>query len=169
MMKYIFCFLSFVALSLNIGASLPKDQPVATPSDDKDSIHHQKIVIEEPWARVFSQSGAVYMTLSLRPTEKTDRLIRASTDVAEKVEIHTHQVDPQTGVAKMRSVSGLDITPEQKTILKPHGLHIMLLKIKKNLKPGSSFKLTLTFEKSGIITIDVPVKSLQSATHVISK
>ena len=48
--------------------------------------------------------------------------------------------------------------PAGKTIeLKPSGLHVMLMGLKAPLKATTSFKLTLTFEKAGEITIDVPV------------
>jgi copper(I)-binding protein len=41
---------------------------------------------------------------------------------------------------------------------KPGGLHVMLIGLNQDLKPGETFQVTLNFEKAGPITMDVPVK-----------
>ncbi len=117
------------------------------------------LIIGHPWARATigeSKYGAAYLTIANNGKEP-DRLIAASTPAADKAELHTHLVE--NGVMKMRPVDGIDIEPGAPVELKPSGLHIMLMGVKEPLKEGSSFPLTLTFQKSGPITVTVKVNS----------
>jgi copper(I)-binding protein len=41
--------------------------------------------------------------------------------------------------------------------MEPGDMHIMLMKLTKKLVEGESFPLTLTFENTGEMTIDVPI------------
>ena len=50
---------------------------------------------------------------------------------------------------KMRPVGALELRPGAPTVLKPGGLHIMLMGVKAPLRQGETFPLTLTFEGAG--------------------
>jgi hypothetical protein len=63
-------------------------------------------------------------------------------------------------VMKMRPVTGVDIPAGQPVSLAPGGLHIMLMGLKKPLKAGEKFPLTLTFDKAGTRTVDVAVEKV---------
>ena len=58
----------------------------------------------------------------------------------------------------MRPVSTIDVKPKGQTMLKPGGLHVMLIGLKQPLKQGESFPLTLTFEKAGELDVSVVVE-----------
>ena len=60
--------------------------------------------IEEAYARSGPKSGAVFFMIENTGTTD-DRLIGASTDIAKKVELHTHLEDAN-GVMKMREIEG---------------------------------------------------------------
>ena len=85
-----------------------------------------------------------------------DRLLAASTTIAERTELHTHQMDDK-GVARMRKVSHIDLPSNERVMLKPGGYHVMLMGLTAPLKEGESFSLTLRFENTGDLTFDVPV------------
>lgn len=113
--------------------------------------------IEQPWARATSAktpNGAAYLTLAIEGA-KRDRLVSAATPVARRAALHTHLM--QNNVMKMRPVDAIDVTPGSPTVLKPGGLHIMLMGLKAPLEEGSRFPLTLTFDKAGSIEIQVEV------------
>jgi copper(I)-binding protein len=59
------------------------------------------------------------------------------------VEIH----DVRDG--KMVTIEKLSIPSRGTVELKPNGLHIMIFKMPRSMKPGQQFTLFLTFEKSG--------------------
>jgi copper(I)-binding protein len=116
------------------------------------------ITIEHPWARSTAASipnGAVYLVLS-NEGQQTDRLISASSPIAQKAEVHTHVADE--GVMRMRPISAVEVMPGSPTALAPGGLHIMLLGLKEPLVRGKAFPLTLTFEKAGPVNMEVEVQ-----------
>lgn len=119
------------------------------------------ITIEQQWARATpsgAHTGAVYMTLDNKASS-ADRLTGASSNVADKVQVHEMTV--VNGVMQMRELAqGLSIPPGGSVILKPGSYHVMLIGLKKPLTPGETFLLTLTFEKAGNISVTVPVKAM---------
>ena len=59
---------------------------------------------------------------------------------------------------RMRAVENIPVPANGQTALEPGGYHIMLIGLKQALKEGGSFPLTLTFEKAGSVTVQVPVQ-----------
>ncbi|MBP7670488.1 MAG: DUF1775 domain-containing protein [Ferrovibrio sp.] len=113
------------------------------------------IRIEQPFARATpAKMGGAFMTL-VNGGNAADRLVKAASPVAEAVELHTHVKDGDT--MRMRPVDGIDIAAQGRTMLEPGSFHVMLIGLKQPLKEGASFPLTLTFEKAGPVTLQVPV------------
>lgn len=117
-----------------------------------------EITVTTPFSRASAptaKAGAAFLTMTI--DAGSDKLIAASSPVAEKVELHTHLME--NGIAKMRPVEGgIPVTAGTPTELKPGGLHIMLIGLKSPLKQGESFPLSLTFEKAGTVAVTVPVQ-----------
>ena len=67
----------------------------------------------------------------------------------------------------MRAVDDLEIAAHGEQALAPGGLHVMLFDLKEPLKEGAHFKITLQFERSGNVVVDVPVGGVaaDSAEH----
>ena len=114
-----------------------------------------------PWSRATPQGasiGAGYLTLKNTGTA-ADRLIGGSSDAAAKFEVHEMSMD--NGVMKMRPVQGgLEIKPGETVELKPQGLHIMFVGLKKPLRQGDHVKATLVFEKAGKVDVDFDVTGM---------
>ena len=125
------------------------------------------IEVLEAYARASSpsaSSGAAFMVLK-NLSDRDDRLISAESDVAQRVELHTHlDVD---GVMKMRAIEGGIALPAGGAHeLARGGDHVMLMGLTNGLVDGQSIQLTLEFEKAGRVTIDVPVDlSRKPAAH----
>jgi copper(I)-binding protein len=119
------------------------------------------ITVEQPWSRATpkgAMTGAVYMTLDNK-SGTADRLTGASSDVADKLQIHEMKVE--NGIMQMREVpDGLPIPAGGSVVLKPGSYHVMLIGLKKPLTAGEKFPLTLTFEKAGNISVTVPVQAM---------
>ena len=114
------------------------------------------IEIEHPWARASAMAnGAIYMELENKGGAP-DKLVAASTPAANKAELHTHLME--NGIARMRPVEAIEVTPGSPTVLRPGGLHVMLMGLKAPLKVGDTITLTLTFEKAGKVDVTVPVQ-----------
>jgi copper(I)-binding protein len=127
----------------------------------KDGAHAMAgdVTIDGAYARASigrAANSAAYMMLS---TTADDRLVAAASPVADAVELHTHLMD--NGVMKMRPVEGgIAVTTAEPTMLQPGGFHVMLLGLHAPLQDGTTIPLTLTFEKAGSVTFDVPVRSV---------
>ncbi len=99
----------------------------------------------------------------LENTSSTDeRLVAASVpaDVAGKVEIHETTID-ENDVMRMRPVDGITIPAKGNTVLKPGSYHIMLLDVQKDLNPGDTVPITLTFESGLTLDVQAEVRPLE--------
>jgi copper(I)-binding protein len=115
------------------------------------------VVVSDAWSRATAASaraGGVFLSLHANGT--ADRVTGASTPVSETAELH--QTVDDKGVMKMLPVAGLAVEPGHDVALKPGSYHIMLMGLKRPLKRGESFPITLTFEKSPPITVNVDVQ-----------
>jgi len=119
------------------------------------------ITVEQPWSRATpkgAKTGAVYMTLDNK-SGTADRLTGASSDVADKLQIHEMKIE--NGVMQMREVpDGLPIPAGGSVVLKPGSYHVMLIGLKKPLTAGEKIPVTLTFEKAGNISVTIPVQAM---------
>ena len=86
-------------------------------------------------------------------------IVSASSPAAGVVELHTHIHD--NGMMKMRRIEKIDIPAKGQTVLKPGGLHIMLINLKNNLKPGQEVSVTLKFSDGSEKTFTAPVRKIQ--------
>jgi copper(I)-binding protein len=123
------------------------------------ALAHDGVHIENQYARSMGgigASGAIFMEIT-NHADVDDRLIDAASDVAQKVELHTHKEDAN-GVMQMLHVpEGFPIAALQGHDLKRGGDHVMLMGLTRELKDGDMVHLTLTFEHAGVVEIDVPV------------
>lgn len=125
-----------------------------------------KLFLEQPMARATrpgQPSGAVYVNIENRG-DTADRLLGASSPVAGKTEIHTMTMDGN--VMRMREIGEIAIDSGATISMRPGaGHHIMLLKLKKPLKTGESFPLTLRFEKAGKVEVSVEISDQIGDAH----
>ena len=116
------------------------------------------MMIREPWSRPLpptAKNGAAYMVIHNHGGE-ADRLIGGASDIAERVEVHTHVM--QDDLMKMVRLDGADIPAGEMVTFKPHGLHVMLLGLTRPLVAGEQYQLTLEFERAGEQEITVTVE-----------
>ena len=100
-------------------------------------------------------NGAVYATIRNQgPSD--DVLVSATSSVAEKVELH--EVKNEAGVMAMRPIDKLAVPAGGVVEMKPGGYHIMLLGLRRELNPGDSVPVTLTFQKAAPVTVTATVR-----------
>lgn len=113
--------------------------------------------ILDPYARVSpSGAGAVFLVIQ-NPSALDDRLIAVASNVADRVELHTHQTDANGMMQMLEVPEGFEVKAESTRALERGGDHVMLLGLTRDLKDGDTFDLTLTFERGEVITVTVPV------------
>ncbi|MBD3786511.1 MAG: copper chaperone PCu(A)C [Sphingomonadales bacterium] len=123
------------------------------------ALAHDGVAVKDPYARVstmMSKSGAAFMVIE-NHSGTDDRLIKATSDVADRVELHTHKADAN-GVMQMIEVEeGFPIPAHGSHALARGGDHVMFLGLRQSLKDGDVVKVTLTFEKAGDVAVEIPV------------
>lgn len=120
---------------------------------------HDGVHIENAYALTMGgigKSGAVFFEIT-NHADVDDRLLDAKSDVAEKVELHTHK-DDGNGVMQMVHVpEGFPIEALGSHALQRGGDHVMLMGLTRELKDGDIITLTLTFEHAGEVVVEAPV------------
>jgi len=118
-----------------------------------------ELKIDHPWARATPgaiKTGAVYFSVTAQG-DTPDRLVAVETPRAAKAEMHTQIMDGD--VMKMRPVTAIEVNPGEPTVLKPGGLHIMLIGLTQPMREKERFPMTLTFEKAGQVEVQIAVEA----------
>jgi periplasmic copper chaperone A len=119
------------------------------------------ISIEAPWSRATpgeAKVAAGYLTIKNKAAAP-DRLVSATTDIAERTEVH--QVSMTDGMMKMRQVSdGVPVPAGGAVVLAHNGYHLMFLGLKRPLMEGETFASKLAFEKAGIVDVTFEVRGV---------
>jgi len=135
----------WISLSLALGAALPCAAPA------------QGIQVTDAWSRPTPPGidvGVAYFTI--RNTGKSDRLLRVSSPVAKSAGLHVSAM--KNGVMKMEGLGAFEVGTAGPVSFEPSGRHVMLVGLKKPLKEGDVFPLTLTFANAGQMKISVRVR-----------
>jgi copper(I)-binding protein len=129
-----------------------------------------ELQIKHPWSRATvpaAKVGGGYFTV-VNPTNVADRLLGATAEVAQKVEIH--RMDMKDGVITMRAVTdGLEVPAKGELTLQPGkeggGYHLMFMSLKKPLVEGEKIPGTLRFEKAGTVSVEFAVEGKGEAAQ----
>lgn len=105
-------------------------------------------------------NSAAFLTLKNTSDEQV-ALQSASSSAAGVVELHTHShVD---GVMQMRKIPQITLNGNEKVVLEPGGLHIMLIGLNQSLITGEQIDLTLNFSDGSTQTLNVEIKDVMTA------
>ena len=120
--------------------------------------------IEQAWARTTppgATTGAGYLTIVNEAA--ADRLVSASSPVADKVELHESAMDGM--VMTMRPLGPVAIKAGETLALAPGGKHLMFTGLKAPFLAGEKVPLTLTFEIAGVKTVELEVRNAAPEGH----
>ncbi len=84
-----------------------------------------------------------------------DRLILASSPIAQSVEIHTHSTSD--GVMAMRQVDGVDLPAGETVEFKPGSYHLMMFGVDL-AENATDASVTLTYASGYEMTLSVPIQ-----------
>jgi len=125
------------------------------------SAAYAQVTVKDPWVRATvpaqTTTGA-YMQIS---AAKDAKLVQARSPVAGMVEIH--EMAMAGDVMKMRAVREIDLPAGKIVELGPDGYHIMLMKLKGQVKDGDIVPLTLIVENKDGKRENVEVKAVARA------
>lgn len=115
-----------------------------------------EIAVQDGWARATAPgqtSSAAYFTLA--NTGGADRLLSVSSPVGD-ASLHSTSMD--NGIMRMRPLDALDVPANSSVRLQPGGTHVMLMRLKSPMAPGSNIRVDLRFERSGHRQVELPVR-----------
>jgi periplasmic copper chaperone A len=121
-----------------------------------------KIKIVDPWMRVGAQGQATGLFFKIENnSDKADTLYKVEFEPAGKVEIH-ETYDAGNDMMGMREVKQIVIPAKTTFELKPGAHHVMLMKLKQDIKKGYVGDVTLYFKKAGEIMIKAEAKEMMN-------
>jgi copper(I)-binding protein len=128
---------------------------VAACSDDGGSA---AIEVRNAWARATpagTATGAVYMTLR---AGEDDTLVGASVDRAVAASAMAHETVSSDGRVSMDHTTGIALSGGDDVEFEPGGYHVMLEELAVPLESGTSFAMTLEFERAPDLEFTVEVR-----------
>ncbi|WP_417210790.1 copper chaperone PCu(A)C [Antarctobacter sp.] len=126
-----------------------------------------EIVVKDPYARSSgptAKAGAAFMVIENTGPED-DRLIAVASEIAVRVELHTHK-DMGEGVMRMMEVKeGIVVPAGGVHMLQRGGDHVMFMGLTGPMEQGNTVTVTLTFEKAGEMVVEIPVDLERMQMH----
>lgn len=98
--------------------------------------------------------GAAYMQIQAR---EADTLIGLESPRVNSVELH--RTSFEEGIATMRKVDSVVVSPSTPLVLAPNGMHLMLHGLASPLQPGEQFAVILHFQEAGEVSAQIEVKA----------
>ncbi|HEX6734720.1 MAG TPA: copper chaperone PCu(A)C [Azonexus sp.] len=116
-----------------------------------------QITVHEPYVRLAPPNApATGAFMVIRNGGGKDiKVVKVGNPVSKVTELHTHL--NEGGVMKMRPVPAIDIKAGGEAVLKPGGLHVMLIDLQAPMKEGDVVPLTLTFDDGSSKQVEAKV------------
>lgn len=126
-----------------------------------------QIGVQDAYARAASAiavSGAAFMAvINAGPTD--DRIVAATSEIAERVELHTHTQTAEGVMQMVKLDDGIALPAGETVLLKRGGLHVMFLGLRQPLAHGDNIEVTLEFEHAAPLTLTIPVDLERMPAH----
>tara|TARA_R110002073_G_scaffold6751_1_gene39531 strand:+ start:8286 stop:8849 length:564 start_codon:yes stop_codon:yes gene_type:complete len=118
------------------------------------------IDVRATWMRPHPQGRdvtAAYFAVYLA-SGTADRLVSARIDGADRVELHGHTIDPETGMMQMRPIGPQQIAAAGPLVFVPGGRHLMVFGLDPVVE-GQSVSGALVFERAGEVPVEFEVRA----------
>jgi copper(I)-binding protein len=131
------------------------------------------LTVKDAWARpaLADNNSAIYFVID-NPTGENDTLLQVASNASGIAEMHMtmavegetnhaeHNMEtmPQGEVMTMVKQENVPVPSRGEVAFAPGGLHVMLIGLNADLVAGDTIELTLTFEKAGTMTLQVPIE-----------
>lgn len=116
------------------------------------------LAVRDAWARAADSgaTGGAYLTLANTDTAAVT-ITGWTSPAAESTELHeTMQHD---GMAQMIARNNVGIARDSVFVMKPGGVHVMLVKLNRALMAGDTIRITLTLADGRSVVVTVPVRA----------
>ncbi len=162
--------LATAALGLGIGSltacgsTAATDGASATPSDAARSSEPASagLTVTDAWAKA-AESGmtAAFGTLTNNGSAPVT-VVSAATDASDRTELH-EMVMKDGEMVMQPKVGGFEVPAGGSFELAPGGSHVMIMDVKKAIKPGDTVRVTLTLDTGGPVEFEAVAKDYAGA------
>jgi copper(I)-binding protein len=121
------------------------------------------VAVSGAWSRPAIGTGVVYLRIANRG-RRPDQLDAARSPVARAVELHRSSSGTammggmvMNGVMSMQRVRAVTVPAHGAVMFAPGGYHVMLIGLRRDLRPNERFPLQLHFTAAGWTTVTVSV------------
>lgn len=115
------------------------------------------VSVQDPYVRLAPPNApatGAFMVIKNNGDQEV-KVVKADNPMSKATELHTHL--NEGGVMKMRPVAAIEIKAKGEAVLKPGGLHVMLIDLKAAMQEGDSVPITLTFDDGSSKQVDAKV------------
>ena len=115
------------------------------------------VTVQDPYVRLAPPNApatGAFMVIR-NGGDKDVKVVSASNPASKVTELHTHL--NEGGVMKMRPVPAIEVKAKGEAVLKPGGLHVMLIDLKAPMKAGDVVPITLGFDDGSSKQVDAKV------------
>lgn len=116
-----------------------------------------QVSVQEPYVRLAPPNApatGAFMVIK-NNGDKDIKVLKAANPASRVTELHTHINDG--GVMRMRPVPAIEIKAKGEAVLKPGGLHVMLIDMKAPLNEGDVVPITLGFDDGSSKVVEAKV------------
>jgi len=141
-------------VSLPLAFSIPATAVAG--DDDKKGI-----MIDDPYVRAVppgQKNTGVFMKI-MNHSDQARTIVAAESDASKIVELHTHV--NEDGMMKMRQIPAIEVPANGHAVLKPGGLHVMLIGLNESIEVDKPVAVTLVFKNGERKTIQAPGRKLK--------
>jgi periplasmic copper chaperone A len=106
----------------------------------------EQISVQDPYVRLAPPNApatGAFMVIK-NNGDKDVKILKADNPVSKVTELHTHL--NEGGVMKMRPIAAIEIKANGEAILKPGGMHVMMIDLKAPMREGDMVPMTLIFD-----------------------
>lgn len=127
----------------------------------------QSLTMTDGYARSASpsaKSGAAFLMIS-NSGETDDTLVAVESDVAARIELHTH-IDDGNGVMRMTEIEGgIPVPAGGMAEMKRGGMHVMFMGLTRPLLQDETVDAVLIFESGAEVPVTIPVDLERKPGH----
>ncbi|WP_428827657.1 copper chaperone PCu(A)C [Azonexus sp. IMCC34842] len=116
-----------------------------------------QLTVQDPYVRLAPPNApatGAFMVIR-NGGDKDVKVLKADNPVSRVTELHTHL--NEGGVMKMRPVAAIEVKAKGEAVLKPGGLHVMMIDLKAPMKEGDVVPITLTLDDGSTKQVDAKV------------
>jgi len=120
----------------------------------------ESVQVDDPYVRAVPPgltNSASYMSL-INTSDQAYALVSVETPAARIAELHEHV--HEDGMMMMREVAAIEIPAQGRAVLQPGGLHVMLIGLTRDLKPGEALPIVLVFKDGSRKEVQARVRKI---------